>query len=228
MSIESPVISRSYQRSGFQAPRGLSRERLVVKSGVLVIIDQFMLANKQFISMVNGADAGPAQGNVDASTESPLFRRVRAAVVAYGGCVLQVEPVQSEVVRDPVRLAMLVCTEGTTDEFDGANGNVDESASTGGDVFDVYLPRIAEFEVVGRVFVDTRCVAFIDAALLLEPAVTNRFAALRRGGDDKAARDFIRDRGGAVRYGFQRYGDELAVRHLRRENCVLLTPDVVD
>ena len=42
----------------------------------------------------------------------------------------------------------------------------------------------------------------------------------------KACRDLLRDNGGAVRYGFQREGDELGIYTIPDENVICLWPDL--
>ena len=48
------------------------------------------------------------------------------------------------------------------------------------------------------------------------------------GGQEKACRDLLRDNGGAVRYGFHRFGDELGVYNIADEDIVCLWPDVAE
>ena len=53
-----------------------------------------------------------------------------------------------------------------------------------------------------------------------------KYKQLWFSGQDKACRDLLRDNGGAVRYGFQRYGDELGIYLVPDENLVALWPDI--
>jgi len=80
----------------------------------------------------------------------------------------------------------------------------------------------------GSVFIDTRCLAMIDRELLDDSALMEKYQQLWFGGHEKACRDLIRDNGGAVRYGFHRFGDELGVYAIPGEDVVCLWPDVAE
>ena len=77
---------------------------------------------------------------------------------------------------------------------------------------------------VGKVYVDTRCLAMIDRELLDDSSLLEKYHQLWFSGRDKACRDLIRDNGGAVRYGFQRYGDELEIKMSEEGDKLRLTP----
>lgn len=64
---------------------------------------------------------------------------------------------------------------------------------------------------LGRIFIETRCLVFIDAHHLRDPDLIHRYKELRDLRDDKAARDLLREYGAAVRYGFNRRGDNLGI-----------------
>jgi len=181
---------RGYARQS--AESGNQRERIAVESGYLVFIDQFMLANPQFLDRLSGlADADP-------SAKDDLIRD-------YGGTVVAIEPGTYRIERDPFAFSIVVHPEGY---------QPDETP----------LNELAT-EDVGEVFVDTRCLAMIDRELLDDASLLEKYQQLWFGGQDKACRDLLRDNGGAVRYGFQRHGDELGIHRIPGENVVCLWPD---
>jgi hypothetical protein len=65
----------------------------------------------------------------------------------------------------------------------------------------------------------------IDRELLDDTSLLEKYQHLWFGGKDKACRDLLRDNGGAVRYGFSRYSDDLSVRLDRRDNLLVLAPE---
>jgi hypothetical protein len=180
---------RSHPRQS--AEGGNQRERIAIESGYLVLIDQFMLANPQFIEkLVELVDA-------DASHKDDLIKK-------YGGAVVELTPGTYRIERDPFAFSIVVHPEG--EEVKGENFS-DRASST-----------------TGTVFVDTRCLAMVDRELLDDSTLLEKYQQLWFSGQDKACRDLLRDNGGAVRYGFQRTGDELGVYHLEEDDIVCLWP----
>ncbi len=174
---------------------GNLRERIAIESGALVLIDQFMLANPQFIEKFVKI--------IDESAEVK-----EDLIKSYGGSVVQLEPGTYRIDRDPFAFSIIIRPEGA--EIDGralTKENTKES---------------------GHVFVDTRCVAMVDRELLDDTSLLEKYQGLWFGGQDKACRDLLRDNGGAVRYGFNRYGDELSIYVVPGENVVCLWPDVIE
>jgi hypothetical protein len=55
-----------------------------------------------------------------------------------------------------------------------------------------------------------------------------RYQQLWFSGQDKTARDLLRDNGGAVRYGFRRDGDELGVYQIPGEDVICLWPKNIE
>lgn len=191
---------RSYRGGRPRNPReasqsGNKRERISVESGQLIFIDQFMLANPQFVDAVIKS--------VDDSAEAR-----DGLVTEFGGCIVKLEPGLYRIERDPFALSIIIHPEA-----DRINPQDLTREST---------------ESVGRVFVDTRCLAMIDRELLDDSDLLLRYQDLWFKGEEKACRDLLRDNGGAVRYGFQRYGDELGVYSKSDQNTVCLWPDVVE
>lgn len=184
-------------------------EWLTISSGNVVVIDQFMLGNDQFFAALDGAD--------DRS-------KLVAAVNRYGGAVMKLSPGRWVVYRDPEENLMLV-TKGATEEYPNRWDELIERVDV--------LGARGNCVAVSRVFVDTRCVVFIDADLVFNTELMNRYRELRRAGDDKTARDILRTSGAAVRYGFNRNGDELGLFRLAdvgeaEEGSIALWPDVAE
>jgi hypothetical protein len=160
-----------------------------------VLIDQFMLANPQFLErLVEVIDE-------DATVKDELIRD-------FGGTVVELEPDIYRIERDPYALTIVVHRDGETPQQEGITDQADKG--------------------LGQVFVDTRCLAMIDRELLDDSALLEKYKQLWFSGQDKACRDLLRDNGGAVRYGFSRYGDELGVYGIEDANVVALWPDVTE
>ncbi|MDZ4785487.1 MAG: hypothetical protein SGJ02_05360 [bacterium] len=176
------------------AQSGNKRERIAVESGQLVIIDQFMLANPQFVDQI--------VKNVDATTEER-----DTLVKDFGGCIVSLEPGTYRIERDPFAYSIMVHPEGARIDTQSVTRESTQSQ--------------------GHVFIDTRCLAMIDRELLDDSDLLVRYQDLWFKGEEKACRDLLRDNGGAVRYGFQRYGDELGVYVRAEDSLVCLWPDVV-
>jgi hypothetical protein len=66
----------------------------------------------------------------------------------------------------------------------------------------------------------------VDRELLDDSSLLQKYQELWFAGEDKACRDLLRDNGGAVRYGFQREGDELGIYSIPGENVICLWPDL--
>jgi len=191
---------RGRGRGGRRMERGTAqsgnlRERITVESGFMVLIDQFMLANPEFISKLAAL--------VDAEPE-----RKDDVVKEFGGHVVDLEPGTYRIERDPYAFSIVVHPE----NFQPGDAELTKETTS----------------LKGRVFVDTRCLAMIDRELLDDSGLLEKYQQLWFSGQDKACRDLIRDNGGAVRYGFQRAGDDLGVYHHVEEGVVCLWPDVIE
>lgn len=181
--------SRRHPRQS--AESGNQRERISIESGDLVLIDQFMLANGQFIEkMASVLDEA-------ADVKNQVIRE-------YGGKVISVTRGTYRIERDPFAYTIVVHPEG--DSFGSADA-VKEAT-----------------ELLGEVNIDTRCLAMLDRELLDDNALLERYQQLWFSGQDKTARDLLRDNGGAVRYGFRRDGDELGVYQVPGEDVICLWP----
>ena len=187
-------------------------EWLTISSGNVVVIDQFMLGNDQFFAALEGATGAQDRA------------KLTAAVGRYGGAVVTLSPGRWVVYRDPEENLMLV-TKGATEEYPNRWDELIERVDV--------LGARGNCVAVSRVFVDTRCVVFIDADLIFNGDLMQRYRELRRAGDDKTARDVLRSNGAAVRYGFNRNGDELGLFRLAdvgeaEEGSVALWPDIAE
>jgi hypothetical protein len=181
--------SRRHPRQS--AESGNQRERISIESGDLVLIDQFMLANGQFIEKM------AAVLDEAADVKNQVIRE-------YGGKVISVARGTYRIERDPFAYTIVVHPEG--DSFGSAEA-VKEAT-----------------ELLGEVNIDTRCLAMLDRELLDDNSLLERYQQLWFSGQDKTARDLLRDNGGAVRYGFRRDGDELGVYQVPGEDVICLWP----
>lgn len=182
---------RRFERGTAQS--GNQRERITIESGFLVLIDQFMLANPEFMQRLSAlVDEAPEK-------KDDLVRE-------YGGQVVELESGTYRIHRDPYAFSIIIHPEG----FSVAERALSRDNTTSS----------------GYVFVDTRCLAMIDRELLDDNGLLEKYQQLWFSGQDKACRDLIRDNGGAVRYGFQRQGDELGVYISAEDQAVCLWPDI--
>lgn len=176
---------------GQSAESGNQRERIAVESGFLVLIDQFMLANPQFLEQLSNL----ADDAIDSKDD---------LVRSFGGEVIELEPGTYRIDRDPFAPSIVIHQSASQEDGEEAAGGSSES--------------------VGTVFVDTRCLAMIDRELLDDRSLLDRYQQLWFSGQEKACRDLLRDNGGAVRYGFNRFGDELNVLVQEEPGLVCLRP----
>jgi len=191
-------VDKFGRRSTPSESMGTSGERLVVTSGRVLLIDQFMLANEQFVHPMLEI----------CSKETGEENDLKALVSKYGGCIASFAPGRYRILRDPDKqmIAFYPDFEGNAEEFFRREMELGEHL--------LYSARDEDPESkvgLGKVFVDTRCIAFADFELLGRSGLVDSYLNLRRSRGEKTARDFLREQGAAVRYGFNRYGDELSV-----------------
>ena len=211
MSEEFSEVAKSEGTQPQEGFQGNGLERLKILSGLVIIIDQFMLGNDQFFTKLKGLCG-------DLSDVSSRREQIAEAVQAFGGCLLEAPCGDYAVLRDPEKAVMLLYP--TT-----IQGEAAPTAPTIGGA----LASKREAVNQGGVFVDTRCLVFVDASILTDKEFLANYQGLRKAGHDKKARDLIREWGGAVRYGFQKYGDELGAFTMPSLPGVFaLWPDVVE
>ena len=121
----------------------------------------------------------------------------------FGGEVVTLEPGIYRIERDPYRSSIVIHQNGKVPDKDELTEQTPES--------------------LGAVFVDTRCLAMIDRELLDDVALIEKYRQLWFEDQSKACRDLLRDNGGAVRYGFSRFSDDLEVYHDAEKNIILLS-----
>ena len=78
------------------------KERLPIESGTLLMIDQLMLGNPQFIEAARSACEDLTKPNADL---------LQGPAAEFGGCVVKLENGSYSVHRDPKRKLMAVCPE---------------------------------------------------------------------------------------------------------------------
>lgn len=129
-------------------------------------------------------------------------------IESYGGTVVEISTGTFRIERDPYAYTIVIHSE---DDEEISDSVIEEAKDS-----------------LGRVFIDTRCLAMFDRELLDDSLMLDKYQELWLDGNEKACRDLLRDNGGAVRYGFQRYGDELGVYKVPNEDIVCLWPDVAE
>ena len=130
----------------------------------------------------------------------------------FGGQVEAVDSGTYQVLRDPRRKMMILSQELGEQDPD--------------EIFEKVLLKLDSIHSEKTVFIDTRCVVFCDSSLLKDEQILVEFTRLRKEGKDKEARDFLRSKGAAVRYGFNPHGDELAIAQIDEPAVIALWPDI--
>lgn len=158
-----------------------SQEKLIVSTGSVLCIDQFMLANKQCLNALESGDD------------------LAEVVSRYGGVVFSFPNGEYQVFRDSKLQVVAIAQEATVpcNDEDGL-----------GAVIESFGPS-AHSESTVRI--DTRCLVISDSSIFSDSKLLTKFGELRRDDKEKEARDLLREHGAAVRYGFNKWGDELAL-----------------
>ena len=167
---------------GGSLDKSKSQEKLVVTTGSVVCIDQFMLANKQYLELV-AQQGSPAE-----------------AAKRYGGAIFDFPEGEYLVFRDP-KLQIVAIAK------DADSACVEEDEGLGG-VIESFGPSAHSDSVVR---IDTRCLVIADSSILSNQDLIAEFSSLREAEKEKEARDLLRKEGAAVRYGFNKWGDELSL-----------------
>ena len=171
-------------------------EKLELKGNTIIGIDQFMLSNPQFRSLLN-----------DLNDKD----QIKGAVESYGGFCCEMPSGKYKVFRDPYQMVIALAPF--------------EEGNEAGPDFDAIIDEHESMQQIGRVCIDTRCIVLIDKDLLFNKELLTRYAVLRNRGEDKKARDLLRESGAAVRYGFSPTGDELGVHYLESRQAICLWPE---
>ena len=207
---QSPSSEGSQGRDG-QNTKQL--ERLEVSSGQVLLIDQFMLGNQQLF------DALPPRSTDNDASQwlSESGSAIKTVITRYGGMIISVAKGTWGVLRDPQESLFVI-------------GQLTEEITNLDRAKDVAMDARGNADPIGRVLIDTRCVVFIDAAILANTEFLTEYRKMRQSNQDKAARDVLRENGAAVRYGFRRDGDELGLFRVAdgEKEIIALWPDVVD
>ncbi|MDR2338272.1 MAG: hypothetical protein LBE20_06495 [Deltaproteobacteria bacterium] len=185
-------------------------ETLKISSSYVVIIDQFMLSNQQFLSRLP-EDAN----NID---------KVKQAVADFGGACFEIENGTFDVSRDIYQKAIvasqILATVPTNPAPAVQKPTTTQAKTTTFSIDDIAL-RSDELFAVGKVFVDTKCMVLCDVNALFNQRLLEEYSKLRAANKDKPARDLLRKHGCAVRYGFLPQGDELGI-HITREKTAIV------
>ncbi len=188
-------FNKNYRTNYENKPKS-SSEPLKISSSNVSVIDQFMLSNKQFWDLLEN-------NNND----------LEASIKTYGGCSFNLISGDYKVIRNPyTKTIVVVSSDGNSRFYEKSEQECLE---------EVYNKK-DEMTKVGEVYVDTRCFVVFDSSLLLKSELISEYMEFTAKEDDKGARDFLRQEGASVRYGFNRNGDELDVYSLNEE-VILLT-----
>lgn len=199
--------------------QAIGGEHFEITSGYLMVIDQFMLGNKQFLVRI---------GRFRRELESPevIDNKLKPVMEMFGATILKLEPGRYGVYRNPVESTMVVSQNMLLTKTSDNDVYKDKQEDLESYIDSLDLSK-QERVAIGRVFVDTRCLVFADVKLLEKASLLDGYRKMRSSGQEKKARDLLRENGAAVRYGFNRYGDELGIFELESEKVIALWPDVV-
>jgi hypothetical protein len=161
-----------------------STERVEIVSGVMLVIDQFMVGNPDFLRAL------PEEFKPESDD---FFDALCDEAETYGGFALKLSPGSYTVYRNTYEKTIVVFPEFDADKV--TEDKIEDTAENG--------------EVLGSVILDTRCLAILDAAICFRENIIEAYRKLRIEDDDKAARDMIRENGASVRYGFSRRSEEI-------------------
>lgn len=172
----------------------LQAEELEIRSGKMLLVDQFMLGNEQFLKGIG-------------ETEVPENH-----LKDYGATVLSVDPGRWKVYRFPREQAFVLCKSDTHEDVLPSLLEEALHAAPPGKA-DAGKPRM---------LIETRCVVFLDWQLVRDADLVEKFSELRKRGKDKEARDLLRESGAAVRYGFSQNSDELVITVIEPEGAIVM------
>lgn len=180
----------SSESSEFRNPQDF----LNIVSGQVLAIDQFMLGNSQFIEKVSRALSS------NSSNKGPYLATAACEVVQiFGGMVFEAPSGKYQIIRDSRHHLIMLVRDSALDKSDGEREIIDRWMDY----------RAREESLLGKISIDTRCVVLADASILGEEQTLQKFRDLRLNRQEKAARDYLREMGAAVRYGFSWKGEDL-------------------
>jgi hypothetical protein len=183
-------------RSGRPAPSGNENERLDVTSGKVLAIDHCQLANRALLDQLK-----------ETSNKESVLKR-------YGAATFDLPLGGYGIYRDADNAAMVIYPVS-----EKVSGEDDQGEPNGISVTSLVSGSSRE---LARVILDTRAVVYIDASILEDSETLNTYVSEWQNGEQKRARDFLRERGGAVRYGFRRNVDELKICAGPRSDIMLI------
>jgi hypothetical protein len=203
-SEENQYVRRNFNKPNPQLPES---ETLTVSSGYVVVIDQFMLSNQQFLSRL--------------PEDTSNIEEVKLAVSNFGGVCFEIENGTFDVRRDIYQKAIVasqMSPTAITDQIPTAEATTQTPTATFS-IDDITL-RSDELFTVGKIFIDTKCMVLCDVNILFNKQLIEQYSSLRTANKDKPARDLLRKHGCAVRYGFAPHGDELGIHITRERNAM--------
>ena len=167
-----------------QEPKPITQEILEVSSGSIVAIDHFMLGSEAFSSAVSDRKASDAES---------LFK-------GFGGCLLKLPKGKYKSYRDAKQQLVILFME---------NGNIDDT--TVYDLAEELVENKEHYKQDDQICVDTRCFVLADMDIIRRRSTLEDYKNLRKEKKEKSSRDFLRERGAIVRYGFGKYGETMGV-----------------
>ena len=202
--------------SGYGTGGGSGKEQFSVSSGYVVLLDQFMLGNRQFVSELPNTDL--SNNDAENVLDSTRVGGLQEVVHKYGGVVFNLPVGTYDVFREPQQMVIAFCPSEKASEIEEPLATILQEISN----------NKGQLKAVGRVFVDTRCLVIADPVNMLNQELLQNYRGLRVNGREKEARDLLRSKGAAVRYGFHKYGDEFGVFKISALDSYALWPDVID
>lgn len=181
-------------RTEAYSPSGNDAERLMVNSGAIVAVDQYMLTQDRFLSQLPTG-----------------FSEALEATRQHGGELIELPAGEYNVHRDANQQIVLIYPRGN------ANG------VTAPELLDEE-ELITAFKRIGTVFIETRCLVLLDVGSLIEGELSKEYRTIWGSKEQKRARDLVRENGGAVRYGFSPMSDLLGVFRHRSGDVLALWP----
>lgn len=178
------------------APNDKPLERLVISSGACIVIDQYMLGNKQFLDKID---------LIQGESEQDM-KELSACIADFGGHFGDLENGDFKVFRDPYEKLMLLLPFENDSEIDR------------------FLTSDEEYDMLAEIAVDTRCLVFADVAILKNKNLLSEYSKLRASGEEKAARDLLRENGASVRYGFSARTETLGLFNVKEKSVLALWP----